>query len=72
MYKQHLDCKTVLAQLRKRRAVVAPNPGFLRQLEIYGDCDYDLSSEKGRKACEDWRVARDLGYAKRIEELMSE
>ena len=62
MSTQLLDCATVLAQLGERRRV-SPNIGFLYQLEIYGNCDYDMDGKKGRQAVQEWRDAKARGAA---------
>ncbi|PCH39447.1 hypothetical protein WOLCODRAFT_85674 [Wolfiporia cocos MD-104 SS10] len=43
MYAQHIDVETAMGMIRNVRPYVQPNPGFLRQLEVFHEASYKVS-----------------------------
>jgi len=69
MATRKMTTSEALDHLKQRRPVVALNPGFVEQLEIYESCAYDLETERGMQACEEWRLARDRDYATKLADM---
>lgn len=65
MSTQGLAVSDALVFIKERRPLVSPNPGFVRQLDVYESCGYDLTTERGLAACSEWRKWRDDDYMTR-------
>ncbi|KAJ2806122.1 tyrosine protein phosphatase yvh1 [Coemansia helicoidea] len=46
MQRDRLDAEQALKVLKERRPQIHPNAGFIEQLQLYRDLDYDVSTEK--------------------------
>ncbi|KAJ2702776.1 tyrosine protein phosphatase yvh1 [Coemansia spiralis] len=46
MQRDRIDAAQALAELKARRPQIHPNEGFVEQLELYRDLDYDVTTDK--------------------------
>lgn len=61
MKRDHLSRDAALEVIRRGRTVANPNPGFLEQLQVFEDCQHDISENSA--PYRRWKLRNDASFS---------
>lgn len=68
MQKNKLSAAAAVDNLISIRSIVSPNDGFMRQLEIYEEAEYDIEQHPDDYL--EWKSKRDEIYRQAVEKIL--